>query len=474
MGNTKIYGLTPSLWISGVPSLPAGQGYTVTVGFSAWQGNPAINLYAAYETNGGTLYLTDTNVAAATLASPAHNQALTTLNDGSQYTFPDGCFDGGDKYFLFEGAGAGGGTLLLEIIQNGEQVYGTTIDLDLRDIKELYEQAHVEAVFDDVPSTSTALSRSDRALDDGSTEEPQFIVFVHGWRMGQWDYHSFSETMFKRLYWQGYRGRFAALRWPTLSQDDFVLPLLDLFTYNRSEFRAFQSGAALAAYLNGLRGRFPDYSINVAAHSMGGIVTMEGLRLQALAALQDADNAVLMQAAVPAHCFDAVYPNFTPLVNAETNSPTPDVYRGYPGNVAVAVRGSLMNFFNTNDFALATGIIPGINLEVHWEANQIRCKPDTGYLYDGTNCFQQVSLGVFRTVTDPREQMARVARPRSQAVGAVPGVGSTLATGAEVDLRATFGLDTAREDHSAQFNWNNHRAVGFYEALLEAFFGDQP
>jgi hypothetical protein len=30
---------------------------------------------------------------------------------------------------------------------------------------------------------------------------------------------NFSETMFKRLWWQGYKGRFAALRWPTLSAD---------------------------------------------------------------------------------------------------------------------------------------------------------------------------------------------------------------------------------------------------------------
>lgn len=46
------------LWVCGVPSLPTSQGYSVTLSCTAVSGSPAINLYLA-ETNGGTLYLTD-------------------------------------------------------------------------------------------------------------------------------------------------------------------------------------------------------------------------------------------------------------------------------------------------------------------------------------------------------------------------------------------------------------------------------
>jgi hypothetical protein len=40
------------LWVCGLPALPASQGYTVTLSMSPSSGNPAINLYASYDTNG--------------------------------------------------------------------------------------------------------------------------------------------------------------------------------------------------------------------------------------------------------------------------------------------------------------------------------------------------------------------------------------------------------------------------------------
>jgi len=55
--------------------------------------------------------------------------------------------------------------------------------------------------------------------------------------MTQQDYDSFSATMFKRLWWQGYQGRFAALRWPTYSADSAAW--MGVFTFNLSEYVAF-------------------------------------------------------------------------------------------------------------------------------------------------------------------------------------------------------------------------------------------
>ena len=50
------------LWICGVPAL-TNAGYQVTLSWAnVSSGNPAINLLRAVETNGGTLYLTDTNI----------------------------------------------------------------------------------------------------------------------------------------------------------------------------------------------------------------------------------------------------------------------------------------------------------------------------------------------------------------------------------------------------------------------------
>jgi len=49
------------LWITGLPELPATQGYTVSLALYPISGSPAINLYLADEFDGGTRYLTDTN-----------------------------------------------------------------------------------------------------------------------------------------------------------------------------------------------------------------------------------------------------------------------------------------------------------------------------------------------------------------------------------------------------------------------------
>src|SRR5262249_24709192 len=158
---------------------------------------------------------------------------------------------------------------------------------------------------------------------------------------------------------------------------------------------------------------------------------------------------VLMQAAIPAHCFDPSYTNYSRFINAETNSHTPDIYRGYPGNIAAAVRGQIFNFLNTNDFALATGVITNgnANVAVNWEANEVNFKPNDGYSSDGTNCFQNISLGQYRAVTDPREQMPFVVRPRSKAAGAAPGTAGVV-LGGQVDLKGAFGFNTDKSEHS--------------------------
>jgi hypothetical protein len=84
--------------------------------------------------------------------------------------------------------------------------------------------------------------------------------------MSMFSWYNFSETMFKRLYWQGYQGQFAALRWPTRSEDSEIFPQMGYITYNRSEYIGFKSGTGAAAYLNDLRSRFPDCTISSCAH----------------------------------------------------------------------------------------------------------------------------------------------------------------------------------------------------------------
>jgi hypothetical protein len=119
----------------------------------------------------------------------------------------------------------------------------------LHDVKDLYEQAHIANVATTYPemvnATNASVFISDRVVEPNQAETNQMIIYVHGWRMTQFDYYSFSESMFKRLYWAGYQGRFAALKWPTLAADN-TGDISQYFTYNRSEHIAFDSGVWLA------------------------------------------------------------------------------------------------------------------------------------------------------------------------------------------------------------------------------------
>src|SRR6185503_6944760 len=130
------------------------------------------------------------------------------------------------------------------------------------------------------------------------------------------------------------------------------------------------------------------------SHSMGGIVMMEALKCDLSLGRTNVDNYVLMQAAVPADCYDSNSPIHFPFIYAEdVNVSTPNTYFKYPGTISGALHGRMGNFYNTNDFALATGTLPALG-GVSWQDNQLSYKPDTGFGYttDGTNGFKNSVL----------------------------------------------------------------------------------
>ena len=472
------------LWICGLPSFPSSQGYSVTLSCSGISGSPAINLYMA-ETNGGIGYLTDTNVA----QSMVGEISLGTISTNSGIIFPTNFFDGSNKYFLFEGAGIGEGQFTLTIYQNGNIIAQTSTYIDLHDIKDLYEQAHVTNVIQTWPEmvqqSATSGFQVDHYLPGNSSQANQLAVFVHGWRMTQFDYGDFSDTMFKRLYWQGYQGKFASLRWPTRSADTDTNGL-DYLTFNRSEYIAFESGTGAAEYFNNLRQRFTNDTISVCAHSQGNIVMMEALKELALVDQTPLDNYVIMQAAVPAHCYDTTVANFQPFLDAESNIlPTPNTYLNYAAGITNALRKGIINFFNPVDYALATAT-NSLGFNISWEGNEEWLKPLVffGYYYNATNGVAGVTTNQFnagegvipRIVTDPWELMPFVARPRSLAAGGRSGISNLLNVNREVNLQTTLGFNDKDYDHSGEFNRNiqTPQVQGFYDDLLSTLFLQNP
>ncbi|MBI3191323.1 MAG: alpha/beta hydrolase, partial [Pedosphaera parvula] len=183
-----------------------------------------------------------------------------------------------------------------------------------------------------------------------------YILLAHGWNMERWLKDRWGETAFKRLYWQGYGGRFGIFRWPTKT---------GFFTFNDSELNSWKSGARLRSLLTSLNSRYPG-QVRLAAHSMGGVVAGQALRIGSGNPMI-VHTYVAMQAALAAHAYE---PSATPRSLGLFDSSTPNRYAIYWNNGspcyfnAAGGAGRYVNFYNVDDLAL--------NL---WKPNQ-DLKPD--------------------------------------------------------------------------------------------------
>ena len=225
------------------------------------------------------------------------------------------------NYFIWCGVSNGTGGLNLTIADgNGNALAQTTAYIQIVDIKQMYERWTVG----DNPSvapTSTPIPVTD-GLPAGvsafqytpptDTNTP-YILFVHGWNMEPWEKDRFAETAFKRLYWQGYQGRFGEFRWPT--DCDFTGDLGQLvnnqmrkITLTTANTYAWQSGTGLLNMLNDLNTKYPGH-VYVLAHSMGNVVAGEALRLAGNN--QVVNTYVASQAAVSAHTYDTYIANYS-------------------------------------------------------------------------------------------------------------------------------------------------------------------
>ena len=189
-------------------------------------GSPAINLYAAF-TNSAA-YLSDTNAANAQFTQVSfewqvvfdYSKKLGTISSSQSYTLPVST-DGTPLYtnFLFEGAGVGAGQLTLTISQTTQQgsnvLAQTSAWLDLHDVKDFYERAVITNNMSGAKSNWTGgvetvqYGHCPRRLARIQTSSCWFTA-----SMCRMDWRIESDTVFKRLYWAGYRGKFAAVKWP--------------------------------------------------------------------------------------------------------------------------------------------------------------------------------------------------------------------------------------------------------------------
>jgi hypothetical protein len=214
------------------------------------------------------------------------------------------------------------------------------------DIKQMYERWTVGELPSSTPSSvaypaTEGLPAKFLYPPPTGTNTP-YILQVHGYNMQVWEKDRYAETAYKRLYWQGYQGRFGAFHWPTAQNAILV---------GYSELQSWDSAAGLLNLLTNLNAEYPG-KVYLAAHSMGNVASGEALRLAGTNRV--VNTYVAMQGAVPAHAYD---PNTLAHTLSDDNG-APDCYAYYWTNgapcyfTATAGAGTYVNFLNTNDWAL--------------------------------------------------------------------------------------------------------------------------
>jgi len=497
------------LWIAGITTnllaaLPAGSTVTLNWGDvgSPNYGNPTIDLFTAADADGGIGYLTNASTAESQVDSLSCPYIQRLAPGGSiQLNASTFANHWAGNHFIWCGVSNGSGGLNLTIADShGNTIAQTTTYIQIVDIKNMYERWTVGDEPSRAPMSAPVIANND--LPD-PTQPPfqytppqdtntSYILYVHGWNMETWEKDRFAESAFKRLYWQGYQGRFGVFRWPTTYgfTGSFWQALTDTYNFNNGESNAWNSAVGLVNKLNTLNAEYPGH-VYILAHSMGNVVAGEALRLAA----QNGDGKlvntyVASQAALSAHSYDTTvttpyllpfsyrYPsgllNLLGTMNYGPNAP--DIYMNRLTNNVAAV-GRRINFYNTNDFALATP---------RWGFDQL-LKPNHPYIYTGPipdsapwNKFAILlddgatnMLDIVNNVSDLYTVLAYAAPSYSTALGATP-----IITFGSVNLGSTINPiwppDSSGNNytehfwHSAEFRGDAWQEWNYWQTLLRS------
>jgi len=495
------------LWVSGVSNtlsrLPSGS--TVTL---SWAGNgtsPTIDLSQAANADGGIGYLTNSTIASEQVDF-SFRPYIGRIGPGQSIQLNASTFSNnwaGD-HFIWCGVATGNDQLNLTISDgSGNTLAQSCQYIQIVDIKQMYERwtlgdapgatprSNAVPAADSLPPGTTAPFQY--AYDPATDTNTSYILYVHGWNMKPWEKDRFAESAFKRLYWQGYQGRFGLFRWPTGNGFSGELaitgnnPLTDPHNYDNSEFTAWKSAAGLLNKLTSLNAQYPGH-VYMLAHSMGNVVAGEALRLAGTNHILN--TYVAGQGAIPAHVYDSTVTNLIDFTHANSSIPgfftrssygpgTPNIYTNWLTGNSAAV-GRRINSYNQNDYALSPD---------NWCFDQ-ELKPDGAltwqYHYQGTinDSLAQAQTKFYKTVfngdmptffnlsfvSQRYEVMAYAAESRSGALGTTP---ITTMDGS-LNLTTVWPTDTSGRSyrdhfwHSAEFRGDCWQEWNYWQTVLRS------
>lgn len=383
---------------------------------------PEIQMMRSADPTGTRRYLLDPEWAAKQQAEPFGSRAVLleadepwsiALDDFPEWELAG---DGTLVPLLFEGISAGDGYLTVSLKENGRVLaQSEPLYLEIRHIKSFFRRVGVEwpdgfknpPLYNQeppVPDLSWEFEPMGHPYERPWYEEDDVIVWIHGWVNHTKDFYEKSvtvstETIFKRFWHQGFRGRFDFFHWPTI-KGKLAGGL------NTSEYRGYKCAPVLLDYLATLP---PEQRVHLTAHSLGNVVMMEAIKLGA-----NIEEAIFQVAAVPAEAFDERDILKLPTM-AHINTPEFAEEMGYEGYLADTDE-RIYVLYNPRDVTF-----------FGWNILQKEAKPFRSwtrrYVYrpdqpEGERIRLKYGFFFSRPVTDPHEAMAYVARARTHALGA--------------------------------------------------------
>ncbi len=381
-----------------------------------------------------------------------------------------------EAHLIFEGVKKGEGELVLVVKPEvGAEVEMSSIHLNLLDVREMYQRARIENEPEQIPdpwvnANPTAQTWKWDPWNWSYNEDPDAenvtAVYVHGWRLTYMDFMCWSDLSYKRLWHQGFKGKFYSFRWATFSPS--------YLTYNPSEYRAWLCGPALAEFVNqlpnpGRRSLF--------AHSMGNVITGSALRVgmsvqqyalcnAAMASMAYDPNSALKTDPNTGNEWDKIFPFFEPHQTPDTDPlSSVKITYGLSNKFNVGTLPRMFNLGLKEDIALRT-----------WVDNNQYFKPDSlgdgsYYSYDPVTklFFNGVNpSNSIRVVTNQPEAMAFVTKSLTRTAGADLRTRGSIQDSHDMsDWGVGANHSGFGETHSAQWRWSNQSTHLFWEKLFE-------
>jgi hypothetical protein len=454
------------LWVCGVTTnllaqLPSGSTVTLSWGDvgSPNSGNPTIDIFQAADPDGGIGYQTN-EITAQVQTNFLQCRYVGRLGPGQSIQLNSSQFNGwAGNHFIWCGANYGNGGLTMTIADgSGNVLAQTTAYIQIEDIKQMYERWTVGDRPSVAPLTNAILTTEGlpagmSAFEYTPPTDPNtpYILLVHGYNMKPWEKDRYAETAYKRLYWQGYQGRFGMFGWPTAQ---------NAVQFGASESQAWLSAQGLLNKLNDLNAEYPGH-VYLAAHSLGNVVAGEALGLAGSTPV--VNTYVAMQGAVASHAYD---PSTTAYNLGAFYDGAPDCYAHYwtAGAScyfnATAGAGTYVNFFNTNDWALA-------NAWLVFQDAKPSLSPSYSYTAGTGAYYKNFGITELFFPGDRYDLFANFIQAPCYALGMQPNVGGKFATARQVELDIPpYNFSTQHIYHSGEFRSDNPQRWQFWNQLL--------